>query len=153
MAEIPASQLQAVLPVWKWEWAERHDHQMQQCWGKYSMSVVETYNLWHTTKFIFVLHWQTCICLKVNIYVDAVINHMCSAAGGEGTHSSCGSWFSAGKKDFPSVPFSNWDFNDHKCKTSSGEIENFGDAYQVNYSSATARNVILSHIKMQIFLF
>ena len=63
--------------------------------------------------------------------MDAVINHMCGASAGEGTHSSCGSWFDAGKKDFPSVPFSNWDFNDNKCKTDSGEIENYGDAYQV----------------------
>ena len=56
---------------------------------------------------------------------------MCGASAGEGTHSSCGSWFDASKKDFPSVPFSNWDFNDNKCKTDSGEIENYGDAYQV----------------------
>ncbi|MBW3919203.1 glycosidase, partial [Neisseria meningitidis] len=34
-------------------------------------------------------------------------------------------------KDFPSVPYSGWDFNDNKCKTASGEIENYGDAYQV----------------------
>lgn len=68
---------------------------------------------------------------QVNIYVDAVVNHMCGAGGGEGTHSSCGSWFSAGRKDFPSIPFSNMDFNDHKCRTGSGNIENYGDANQV----------------------
>lgn len=68
---------------------------------------------------------------QVNIYVDAVINHMCGAGGGEGTHSSCGSWFSAGRKDFPSIPFSHSDFNDHKCRTGSGNIENYGDANQV----------------------
>lgn len=69
--------------------------------------------------------------LQVNIYVDAVINHMCGAGGGEGTHSSCGSWFNAGTKDFPSVPYSNLDFNDYKCRTSSGNIENYSDKYQV----------------------
>lgn len=153
VAEIPANQLQPVLSVWKREWAERHDHQMQQCWGKQSMSIVDTDNLWHAihaTKFIFVLHWQTYICLKVNIYVDAVINHMCGAGGGEGTHSSCGSWFNAGKKDFPSVPYSNMDFNDHKCRTGSGNIENYGDANQVNHSGATAKSMILSHTKIHI---
>lgn len=68
---------------------------------------------------------------QVNIYVDVVINHMCGAGGGEGTHSSCGSWFNAGKRDFPSVPYSQWDFNDHKCRTGSGDIENYGDVNQV----------------------
>jgi len=56
---------------------------------------------------------------------------MCGSGGGEGTHSSCGSWFSANKKDFPSVPFSSSDFNDHKCRTGSGNIENYGDSSQV----------------------
>lgn len=70
-------------------------------------------------------------CQQVNIYVDAVINHMCGAGGGQGTHSSCGSWFNANNKDFPSVPFSSADFNDYKCKTSSGNIENYGDSNQV----------------------
>ncbi|XP_061879415.1 pancreatic alpha-amylase [Entelurus aequoreus] len=72
-----------------------------------------------------------CNNVGVNIYVDAVINHMCGSAGGEGTHSSCGTWFSASTKSFPSVPYSSWDFNDHKCKTGSGEIENYSDANQV----------------------
>lgn len=67
----------------------------------------------------------------MNIYVDAVINHMCGAGGGEGQHSSCGTWFNAGKKDFPSVPYSHYDFNDGKCKTSSGNIESYSDVYQV----------------------
>ncbi|KAJ0012024.1 hypothetical protein NQD34_012999 [Periophthalmus magnuspinnatus] len=72
-----------------------------------------------------------CNNVGVNIYVDAVINHMCGSAGGEGTHSSCGSWFSAPHEDFPSVPYSSWDFNDNKCHTSNGEIQNYGDANQV----------------------
>lgn len=74
------------------------------------------------------LHTQ---CQQVNIYVDAVVNHMCGAGGGQGTHSSCGSWFNANNKDFPSVPFSSMDFNDHKCRTGSGNIENYGDSNQV----------------------
>lgn len=73
-----------------------------------------------------------CNNVGVNIYVDAVINHMCGSAGGEGNHSSCGTWFSASTKNFPDVPYSGWDFNDHKCRTGSGEIENYGDANQVN---------------------
>uniref|UniRef100_A0A3Q4H3T5 Alpha-amylase n=1 Tax=Neolamprologus brichardi TaxID=32507 RepID=A0A3Q4H3T5_NEOBR len=72
-----------------------------------------------------------CNKVGVNIYVDAVINHMCGSGGGTGTHSSCGSWFDASNEDFPSVPYSHLDFNDYKCKTGSGEIENYGDIYQV----------------------
>uniref|UniRef100_A0A3Q1GBF0 alpha-amylase n=1 Tax=Acanthochromis polyacanthus TaxID=80966 RepID=A0A3Q1GBF0_9TELE len=72
-----------------------------------------------------------CHKVGVNIYVDAVINHMSGAGGGEGTHSSCGSWFSASKEDFPSVPYSYLDFNDNKCKTSNGEIQDYNDKYQV----------------------
>lgn len=72
-----------------------------------------------------------CNNVGVNIYVDAVINHMCGASGGEGTHSSCGTYFNAHKKDFPSVPYSSWDFNDGKCKTNSGDIENYHDIFQV----------------------
>uniref|UniRef100_A0A671RYL4 Alpha-amylase n=2 Tax=Sinocyclocheilus anshuiensis TaxID=1608454 RepID=A0A671RYL4_9TELE len=72
-----------------------------------------------------------CNNVGVNIYVDAVINHMCGAAGGEGTHSSCGSYFKANKEGFPSVPYSSWDFNDDKCKTAKEEIENYNDIFQV----------------------
>lgn len=56
---------------------------------------------------------------------------MCGAGGGEGTHSSCGSYFNANRKDFPSVPYSNLDFNDGKCHTGSGNIENYNDVNQV----------------------
>ncbi|XP_036412574.1 alpha-amylase-like [Colossoma macropomum] len=72
-----------------------------------------------------------CNNVGVNIYVDAVINHMCGAGGGEGKHSSCGTYFNANTKDFPSVPYSAWDFNDGKCYTSSGNIENYNDINQV----------------------
>ncbi|RXN25829.1 pancreatic alpha-amylase-like protein [Labeo rohita] len=72
-----------------------------------------------------------CNNVGVNIYVDAVINHMCGAGGGSGTHSSCGSYFDANSKDFPTVPYSYLDFNDGKCSTGSGNIENYGDIYQV----------------------
>ncbi|NXI16535.1 AMYP amylase, partial [Irena cyanogastra] len=72
-----------------------------------------------------------CNNVGVRIYVDAVVNHMCGAAGGSGTHSTCGSYFNAGNRDFPAVPYSGWDFNDGKCHTASGEIESYGDIYQV----------------------
>nr|CAD20263.1 amylase [Tetraodon nigroviridis]CAD20312.1 amylase [Tetraodon nigroviridis] len=73
-----------------------------------------------------------CNNVGVNIYVDVVINHMCRASSGEGTHSSCGSWFNAGTKDFPSVSYSYLDFNDHKCRTGSGNIESYdADVNQV----------------------
>uniref|UniRef100_A0A8D2IU12 Alpha-amylase n=2 Tax=Varanus komodoensis TaxID=61221 RepID=A0A8D2IU12_VARKO len=72
-----------------------------------------------------------CNQVGVHIYVDAVINHMCGAAAGSGTHSTCGSYFNSGTRDFPAVPYSSWDFNDGKCRTPSGEIENYDDPYQV----------------------
>ncbi|KAM4641397.1 pancreatic alpha-amylase-like isoform 1-T2 [Discoglossus pictus] len=72
-----------------------------------------------------------CNNVGVYIYVDAIINHMCGSGGGTGTHSTCGSYFNTGSRDFPSVPYTGWDFNDGKCRTGSGDIENYGDAYQV----------------------
>uniref|UniRef100_A0AAR2JY35 alpha-amylase n=1 Tax=Pygocentrus nattereri TaxID=42514 RepID=A0AAR2JY35_PYGNA len=50
---------------------------------------------------------------------------------GEGHHSSCGTYFDANKKNFPSVPFSSLDFNDGKCKTANGGIENYHNIFQV----------------------
>lgn len=68
---------------------------------------------------------------QVHIYVDAVINHMCGNGVSAGTSSTCGSFFNPGRRDFPAVPFSAWDFNDGKCRSPSGDIENYHDAYQV----------------------
>uniref|UniRef100_A0A4W5Q6X9 Alpha-amylase n=1 Tax=Hucho hucho TaxID=62062 RepID=A0A4W5Q6X9_9TELE len=72
-----------------------------------------------------------CNNVGVNIYVDAIINHMCGAGGGEGTHSTCGTYFNANKKEFPSIPYSSFDFNEGKCKSPSGDIENYNDINQV----------------------
>uniref|UniRef100_A0A2K6V3L2 Alpha-amylase n=1 Tax=Saimiri boliviensis boliviensis TaxID=39432 RepID=A0A2K6V3L2_SAIBB len=72
-----------------------------------------------------------CNNVGVRIYVDAVINHMCGNGAGAGTSSTCGSYFNTGNRDFPAVPYSGWDFNDGKCKTGSGDIENYNDANQV----------------------
>ena len=77
---------------------------------------------------------------QVYIYVDAVVNHMCGAAGGSGTHSTCGSYFNAGSESFPEVPYSGLDFNDGKCHTSNGEIQNYGDMYQVNFYGRTVNS-------------
>ncbi|XP_040215843.1 pancreatic alpha-amylase-like [Rana temporaria] len=72
-----------------------------------------------------------CNNVGVYIYVDAVINHMCGSSGGAGTHSTCGSYFNTGTKEFSGVPYSSLDFNDNKCYTSNGEIQNYGDVNQV----------------------
>ncbi|KAK2502601.1 hypothetical protein MC885_006777, partial [Smutsia gigantea] len=72
-----------------------------------------------------------CNNVGVHIYVDAVINHMCGNGVSAGTSSTCGSYFNPGNRDFPAVPFSGWDFNDGKCRTGSGDIENYNDPYQV----------------------
>jgi len=68
-----------------------------------------------------------CNAVGVRIYVDAVINHM-SATGGLG---SAGTDNNPGTKYYPGVPFGPNDFNDFKCKTASGNIENYSDPSQV----------------------
>ncbi|KAM9325168.1 pancreatic alpha-amylase-like [Gastrophryne carolinensis] len=72
-----------------------------------------------------------CNNVGVYIYVDAVINHMCASGIGKENSATCGSSFDANKREFPAVPFSKFDFNDGKCKTQSGNIENYNDADQV----------------------
>ncbi|KAM3914848.1 pancreatic alpha-amylase-like [Leptodactylus fuscus] len=72
-----------------------------------------------------------CNNVGVYIYVDAVINHMCGSGVGKGSSSTCGSSYSTNDESFPGVPYSNFDFNDNKCKTSSGDIENYDDTDQV----------------------
>ncbi|XP_078247941.1 alpha-amylase 1 isoform X10 [Pogona vitticeps] len=72
-----------------------------------------------------------CNNVGVHIYVDAVINHMCSSGAGSGYDGTCGSFFDAAVRDFPAVPYSSCDFNDQICKTVSGDIENYSDPIQV----------------------
>ena len=49
-----------------------------------------------------------------------------------------GSYFDAGYSlNFEGVPYSRNDFNDDKCYTSSGNIENYGDATQVKLDVRT----------------
>jgi alpha-amylase len=69
-----------------------------------------------------------CNAVGVRIYVDTVFNHMAAVSGvGSG-----GSSYSVFLKSYPAVPYGSGDFNDPKCKTSTGEIENYQDIYQVN---------------------
>ena len=70
-----------------------------------------------------------CNSVGVRIYVDAVINHM-TGSGVRGI-GSAGSSFDANTKSFPDVPYDETNFNDRKCRTSSGSIENYNDIYQV----------------------
>merc|ERR1711970_1078597 len=72
---------------------------------------------------------KRCKTVGVNIYVDAVINHMCGA-GGSGTGTG-GSPYNANNEDLPGVPFSRADFNDANCHSNSGDIENYQDPNQV----------------------
>ncbi|XP_072500261.1 alpha-amylase 1B-like isoform X2 [Notamacropus eugenii] len=74
---------------------------------------------------------KRCNSVGVNIYVDAVVNHMCGKDVSAGISSTCGSYYNPGLRDFPAVPYSGWDFNDGKCKSRSGEIESYNDIYQV----------------------
>ena len=71
-----------------------------------------------------------CNAAGVRIYADAIPNHMCGG-GGDG-HGTGGTYFDAGwNLSFPGVPYGRNDFNDDKCYTASGNIENYGDANQV----------------------
>merc|ERR1719454_946757 len=71
-----------------------------------------------------------CNNVGVRIYADVIPNHMCGG-GGDG-YGTGGSYFDAGYAlQFDGVPYSRQDFNDDKCYTSSGNIENYGDANQV----------------------
>ncbi|XP_071983403.1 pancreatic alpha-amylase-like [Engystomops pustulosus] len=72
-----------------------------------------------------------CNNVGVYIYVDVVMNHMTGYGAGVGTGSTCGSYFNSGARDFPGVPYSNLDFNDGKCRSSTGGIESYSDPYQV----------------------
>ncbi|XP_031439751.1 alpha-amylase-like isoform X5 [Clupea harengus] len=81
-----------------------------------------------------------CNKVGVKIYADVVINHMCSASAGEGRRSTCGSYFNAREEEFPSVPYSASHFNDDKCTTASGNIENYQDIYQLTASAAQVRD-------------
>ncbi|XP_070602539.1 pancreatic alpha-amylase-like isoform X5 [Erythrolamprus reginae] len=74
-----------------------------------------------------------CNNVGVHIYVDAVFNHMLNSAAGSGNRGICNSYFNAEHHDFPSVPYSRFDFNDPICKTPSGDIENYSDPIQVRY--------------------
>ncbi|CAH2311638.1 pancreatic alpha-amylase-like [Pelobates cultripes] len=69
--------------------------------------------------------------VQVYIYVDIVMNHMTGYGAGIGTSSTCGSYYNSGARDFPGVPYSLLDFNDKKCRSSNGGIDNYNDAYQV----------------------
>ncbi|XP_066284507.1 alpha-amylase 1-like [Branchiostoma lanceolatum] len=60
----------------------------------------------------------------VRIYVDAVFNHMAEGSG----YGTAGSSYNG--LDFPGI-YSAFDFNDAKCHTASGGIENYNDADQV----------------------
>lgn len=75
---------------------------------------------------------------------------MCGASGGEGTHSSCGSYFNANKEDFPSVPYSSWDFNDDKCKTANEEIESYNDIFQVLKKTKQNDNLKLPSAEIKV---
>uniref|UniRef100_A0A8C5RKI8 Alpha-amylase n=1 Tax=Laticauda laticaudata TaxID=8630 RepID=A0A8C5RKI8_LATLA len=74
-----------------------------------------------------------CNNVGVHIYVDAVFNHMLNSAAGFGNYGICNSYFNAEQHDFPSVPYSRFDFNDPICKTPSGDIENYSDPIQVDF--------------------
>ena len=72
----------------------------------------------------FISMVDRCKAAGVNIFVDAVINHM-SGMDGKGTGTG-GSSFDGGSQSYPGVPFSNLDFNQPIC-----QIQNYGDPTEV----------------------
>ena len=62
----------------------------------------------------FISMVDRCKAAGVNIFVDAVINHM-SGMDGKGTGTG-GSSFDGGSQSYPGVPFSNLDFNQPICQ-------------------------------------
>ena len=72
---------------------------------------------------------ERCNAVGVRIYVDAIINHMTGqSVNGRG---SAGSVFSGSSKLYPDVPFGSSDFNDYKCKSYNGRINNYQDVNEV----------------------
>ena len=73
-----------------------------------------------------------CNNVGVRIYVDALLNHMAGVDASRDV-GIAGTPFNAETLDFPGVPYSANDFNQQgkECHTSSGNIENYGDADQV----------------------
>ncbi|KAM4721451.1 pancreatic alpha-amylase-like [Rhinophrynus dorsalis] len=72
-----------------------------------------------------------CNDVGVHIYVDTIINHMTGHGAGAGNSSTCGSYFNSWARHYPAVPYSKLDFNDYKCHTRTGGIENYSDRYQI----------------------
>ncbi|KAG7336414.1 hypothetical protein KOW79_001107 [Hemibagrus wyckioides] len=67
----------------------------------------------------------------VKPYADVVIHHTCASDTGEDRLSSRGSYFTASREEFPSVPYSSADSNDDKCTGGCGNIKNYRGIYQL----------------------
>ncbi|XP_017325424.1 alpha-amylase [Ictalurus punctatus] len=70
-------------------------------------------------------------CNHVKICADVVIHHTCASDTVEDRLSTRGSYFTATREEFPSVPFPSADFNDDECTSGGGNIENYRDIYQL----------------------
>ena len=69
---------------------------------------------------------KRCKAVGVNVYVDAVINHMSSVGSGVGVAGSSYEEYS-----YPAVPYGRGDF--HFCGTRDNDIFNYNNAYEVRY--------------------
>ena len=75
----------------------------------------------------------------VRIYADIVVNHM-TGDWPEGTLSTGSSKFIYSEESYSGVPYTKDHFNDLKCNTHSGNIENYFDANQVRYCKLAGLN-------------
>ena len=73
---------------------------------------------------------KRCNDVGVRIIVDAIINHMLGEDALTGTGTG-GSEYDSDNLRFPAVPYTSTDFNDYRCNSDTGLINNYGDVSQV----------------------
>ena len=76
---------------------------------------------------------QRCNAVGVRIYVDIVVNHMVGYDASTTCTGTAGNTCNAdvAVESFPAVPYDNTNFNDYRCDSSNGKINNYGDPSEV----------------------
>ena len=73
---------------------------------------------------------ERCNAVDVRIFVDGIINHMCGEDALTGTGTG-GSSYDTDNLNFPGVPFGPNDFNDYRCGSQNGLINNYGQSRKI----------------------
>ena len=103
-------------------------------WERYQpVSYILTTRSGNRTEFRDMI--RRCHAVGVNIYADLIINHMAVCCEkGTGT---AGSSYNTANINFPAVPYNYYETNTGRCKTASGNIENYQDADEVRVCRLT----------------